>query len=233
MAAERNGNEPMSISPATVYDLIFLVVFAFAAVCSWRKGFLAGLTELIGAFAGVGVAVWGCRTLAPLVYANFLSGSINERVETAVEQSGGDLAAAVQELDFLPETVRAALAAMVETAGSTLPEQITAALEPILLPFVQVVLFVALCLLVRWLFRLLVGLLRHVNGVPLLGGVNRLLGLLLGLVTGALDCWLLALALWFAASVTSGSLAFLTMDVLGQSLGYSVFGAYNPFLAAL
>lgn len=215
---------------AWIYDLIFLAVFAFAAVASWQKGFLASLTELIGAVLGVGIAVWASRTLAPPIYDQFVSGSVSEKVETALAQSGGDLAAAVQGMDFLPETVRETLAQLVQGAGNTLPDQITTALEPVVLPFVQVLLFVVLCMVVRWVFRLLVGLLRHVNGIPLLGGVNRLFGLAMGLVTGALDCWLLALLLWFVASVTAGSLEFLTLNVLDQSVGYGIFGAFNPFL---
>lgn len=215
---------------AWIYDLIFLAVFAFAAVASWQKGFLASLTELIGAVLGVGIAVWASRTLAPPIYDQFVSGSVSEKVETALAQSGGDLVAAVQGMDFLPETVRETLAQLVQDAGNTLPDQITTALEPVVLPFVQVLLFVVLCMVVRWVFRLLVGLLRHVNGIPLLGGVNRLFGLAMGLVTGALDCWLLALLLWFIASVTAGSLEFLTLNVLDQSVGYGIFGAFNPFL---
>lgn len=215
---------------AWIYDLLFLILFAYAAAASWHKGFLAGLTELIGAVLGVGVAVWASRRLAPPIYEQFVSGSVSEKVETAVAQSGGDLAAAVQGMDFLPVAVRDTLAQLVQGAGDTLPEQITTALQPILLPFVQVLLFVVLCMVVRWVFRLLVGLLRHVNGVPLLGGVNRLFGLALGLVTGALDCWLLALLLWFLASVTAGSLEFLTFAILDKSVGYTFFSAFNPFL---
>ena len=93
----------MSFSPALVYDFIFLAVFSFAAVKSWQKGFLAGLTELIGAVLGVGIASWGSRTLAPEVYLSFFSDSVSTRVEQAVAQSGGDIAAAVQGLD-LPGT---------------------------------------------------------------------------------------------------------------------------------
>lgn len=215
---------------AWIYDLLFLILYAYAAAASWRKGFLAGLTELIGAVLGVGVAVWASRTLAPPIYEQFVSGSVSEKVEAAVAQSGGDLAAAVQGMDFLPAAVRDTLAQLVQGVGDTLPEQITTALQPILLPFVQVLLFVVLCMVVRWVFRLLVGLLRHVNGVPLLGGVNRLFGLALGLVTGALDCWLLALLLWFLASVTAGSLEFLTFAILDKSVGYTFFSAFNPFL---
>lgn len=220
----------MSFSPALVYDFIFLAVFSFAAVKSWQKGFLAGLTELIGAVLGIGIASWGSRTLAPEVYLSFFSDSVSTRVEQAVAQSGGDIAAAVQGLDFLPESIRAALAAGLQTAADQLPEKINALLEPLFLPLVQVVLFVLLCVVVRWVFALLVRLLRGINGVPLVGGVNRLLGLALGLCTGALDCWLLALVLWFLVSVTAGGLDWLNTAVLQRSVGYSFFGAFNPFL---
>lgn len=179
---------------------------------------------------GVGIASWGSRTLAPEVYLSFFSDSVSTRVEQAVAQSGGDIAAAVQGLDFLPESIRATLAAGLQTAGDQLPEKINALLEPLFLPLVQAVLFVLLCMIVRWVFALLVRLLRGVNLIPLVGGANRLLGLVLGLVTGAFDCWLLALLLWFAASITTGQIDWLTTGVLQRSVGYSLFGAFNPFL---
>ena len=220
----------MSFSPSLIYDLLFLAVFSFAAVKSWQKGFLAGLAELIGAVLGVGVAVWGSRTLAPGIYEKFLSDTVTEKVEAAVAQSGGDIAAAVQGLDFLPDSLRTTLAEAIQTAGGQLPEKVTSLLEPVILPLVQVVLFVLLCVVVRWAFSLLIAVLRGINGVPLVGGVNQVLGLVLGLCTGALDCWLLALVLWFAASVTAGSLTWLNTAVLQRSIGYSFFGAFNPFL---
>ena len=220
----------MSFSPSLIYDLLFLAVFSFAAVKSWQKGFLAGLTELIGAVLGVGIAVWGSRTLAPGIYEKFLSDTVTEKVETAVAQSGGDIAAAVQGLDFLPDSLRTTLTEAIQTAGGQLPEKVTSLLEPVILPLVQVVLFVLLCVVVRWAFGLLIAVLRGINGVPLVGGVNQVLGLVLGLCTGALDCWLLALVLWFAASVTAGSLDWLNTAVLQRSIGYSFFGAFNPFL---
>ena len=75
-----------------------------------------------------------------------------------------------------------------------------------------------------------VGWIALIGLLPLLGGANRLLGLCLGLVTGALDCWLVALALWFAAGITAGKFDWLTPAALQQSIGYSFFGAFNPFL---
>ena len=220
----------MSFSPSFIYDLLFLAVFSFAAVKSWQKGFLAGLAELIGAVFGVGVAVWGSRTLAPGIYEKFLSDTVTEKVEAAVAQSGGDIAAAVQGLDFLPDSLRTTLTEAIQTAGGQLPEKVTSLLEPVILPLVQVVLFVLLCVVVRWAFGLLIAVLRGINGVPLVGGVNQVLGLVLGLCNGALDCWLLALVLWFLVSVTAGGLDWLNTAVLQRSVGYSFFGAFNPFL---
>ena len=48
-----------------IYDILFLAVFAVAAVCSWRKGFLAGLAELAGTLFSAAAAMVGSRTLAP------------------------------------------------------------------------------------------------------------------------------------------------------------------------
>ena len=216
---------PLALAPEGGCHLLCIQLTGQAAA-----QFLAGLTELIGAVLGVGIASWGSRTLAPEVYLSFFSDSVSTRVEQAVAQSGGDIAAAVQGLDFLPESIRAALAAGLQTAGDQLPEKINALLEPLFLPLVQALLFVLLCMIVRWVFALLVRLLRGVNLIPLVGGANRLLGLVLGLVTGAFDCWLLALLLWFAASITTGQIDWLTTGVLQRSVGYSLFGAFNPFL---
>ena len=216
---------PLALAPEGGCHLLCIQLTGQAAA-----QFLAGLTELIGAVLGVGIASWGSRTLAPEVYLSFFSDSVSTRVEQAVAQSGGDIAAAVQGLDFLPESIRAALAAGLQTAGDQLPEKINALLEPLFLPLVQAVLFVLLCMIVRWVFALLVRMMRGVNLIPLVGGANRLLGLVLGLVTGAFDCWLLALLLWFAASITTGQIDWLTTGVLQRSVGYSLFGAFNPFL---
>ena len=178
-----------------VYDLLFLIVFAVVAVCSWHKGFLASLAELIGAVFGVGIAVWASQTAAPQIYEKFLSASVANRVELALRESNGNIAEALQGISFLPESMQQSLLNLLNDAGSDVPAKIAEALQPLILPFVQVLLFVVLCVLVRWVFRLLVGALRWFNGVPLLGSVNRLLGLVLGLANGAVDCWLLALAL--------------------------------------
>lgn len=220
----------MKFSIPLLYDFLFLLVFSFAAVRSWRKGFLSGLAEVVGTVVAVGAAVWVSRNYAGALFDDILSGAVTDRITAVLENSNGDLAAALQGLDFLPDAMRTALVAVAANAGSELPAKITAALQPLLLPFVQVLIFVVLIVVLRWVFRLLTGLLRGINGVPVLGGVNRLLGLCFGLVIGAFDCWLLALACRVVAMMTLNQLSWLNTRILSQSIAFGIFGSYNPFM---
>ena len=217
-------------SVSYIYDILFLAVFAVAAVCSWRKGFLAGLAELAGTLFSAAAALVGSRTLAPQFYDWFVREAVTEKVQQAVTETGTGLDGTLQGLDFLPEALRETLSGMVDTAGSGLTDQIGALLEPVILPLVQVLVFVVLCLVLRIVVAVLVKLLRLVNVVPLVGGLNRLLGLALGLCTGAVNCWLLAMFLWFLASFAGGRMEFLQLSVLNQSTAYRIFGAFNPFV---
>ena len=117
-----------------IYDLLFLIVFAVVAVCSWHKGFLASLAELIGAVFGVGIAVWASQTAAPQIYEKFLSASVANRVELALRESNGNIAEALQGISFLPESMQQSLLNLLNDAGSDVPAKIAEALQPLILP---------------------------------------------------------------------------------------------------
>lgn len=220
----------MQFSYALIYDLIFLAIVLFAALHGRKKGLLAGLFGLVGAVFGIFAAMAVSRQGAAWFYDEVLGRAVTERVEAAVAAAGGDMAAAVDGLTFLPEAMRLQLAALLGETTGGLPAQVVALLEPLLLPLIQVVIFIAAWLVIRLVFHLVGKLLQGVNRLPLVGGLNRTLGLLLGLVNGVLDCWLLSLALWFAASMLQGNPAFLSLAVLRQSTVYSLLENVNPFL---
>ena len=212
-----------------LYDLLFLVVLLLTASSGWRRGFLSSLMLLVGSVAGILGAVWVSRTAGPVIYNEYVGASIAEKVSTALAESGGDAAAAVQGLAFLPESVRQALVdTMTEITGEATPHVIEV-LEPIVLPLIQVILFLVVCIVVRWLFRALAWALRGCNAIPLVGGLNRLLGLVFGALTGAVNCWLLSLGLWLAGMLANGQVEFLRASALGQSFIYSLLSGLNPF----
>ena len=212
-----------------LYDLLFVVVLILTASSGWRRGFVSSLMLLIGGVAGIFGAVLVARTAGPVIYNDYVGASIAEKVSATLAESGGDAAAAVQSLTFLPESIRQTLVdTMTEITGEATPHVIEV-LEPIVLPLIQVILFLVVCVAVRWLFRALAWALRGCKSIPLVGSLNRLLGLVLGALTGVLNCWLLSLGLWLAGMLANGQVEFLRSSVMGQSLIYSLLSGLNPF----
>lgn len=212
-----------------LYDILFALVLILNAVYGWKRGFISSLLLLAGGVVGVFGAVWAARTLGPAIYNNYLGLTIAEKVSDALSASGGDIASAVQGMTFLPETLRqTVLNTMAEITGSA-TSQVVTVLEPIILPLIQVILFLVVCLLIQWLFQFLAGIMRGCNAIPLVGGLNRALGLIFGALSGALNCWLFSLALWLLSVFLGGEVEFLSSASLGKSAIYSLLAGLNPF----
>lgn len=58
--------------------------------------------------------------------------------------------------------------------------QVVNALEPLFLPVIQAVVFLSVWIVVRVLCRMLGRVLRGINAIPLIGGLNRILGFAFG-----------------------------------------------------
>lgn len=220
----------MQFSTGLIYDLIFLVILVLSAVLGARKGFLASLFSFVGTVLGVVGAVYATREFSLMFYVNYLGAAIGKKVEEVLAASGGDLAAAVAELDFLPGTIREQVNGMLLTATGDLPTMVINALEPVLMPLIQAVVFIIVCLVIRFVFRLIAKLLKGVNHLPLLGSLNKTLGFGMGAAVGLADCWLLSLGLWLASHLTNGSVGLLSQAILTQSTAYNLLQMLNPFV---
>ncbi len=212
-----------------VYDVIFVLLVLAVAYTGMRRGFVSGLLNLGGSIAGIIGGVLGARQWAPQIYANYLGERIGERVRQAVAEYGADAAGAVEAIPFLPQEIKGELVSIVDGAAEDMVPRIVRLLEPVVLPIVQGLLFLIICLVVYTAVRILARALRSINSLPVLGQVNKIFGFALGFVTGILDCWLLAMLLWAASGIAMGRLPFVTQEVLAHSYIYTFLGNFNPF----
>lgn len=225
----------MSISIGLIYDIAFLALLLITALVGLRRGFASGIIRLAGSVAGIVGAVYVTREWAPLLYDRYIGPVVSERVaEVVAQQSAEAPELAAKGLAFLPEaalqSILELLQAASESGSAELVQRVTDALQPLILPLLQAVLFLAAVVLIKLVFGLLERLFRHLNGVPLLGTFNKIFGFCFGFVTGTLDCWIASLVLWLVATVSAGALSFLNTEVLAQSLIYTFFSNFNPFL---
>ena len=126
--------------------------------------------------------------------------------------------------------MRAALESVLSSFSDDAAAQTAEGLMAVLLPFVKAGIFLVACLVLRGIVRALASLLRGMNAVPLVGGLNRLLGLVLGLGIGAINCWVASVVIWLASSLAAGRVPILGAGVLNQTVLYQFFAGLNPFL---
>ena len=80
------------------------------------------------------------------------------------------------------------------------------------------------------MISMLVAVLTNINKIPVIGSVNELLGILVGVAGGVLNVVLLLCLIWAVVAITNNNLPVLNNDMLSGSMMYSLFSKYNPFL---
>ncbi len=228
------------MNPSFVFDIICTVAWILLTIHYARKGFLASIVQLCGSlFSLIGAqqfANWGSAE----VFESFLAGSFRERIAENLAAGGAaDLdMIAEQYAGFLPESFREPI---VEACERTLDALLTDnaviladtivndVLEPLIAPVISIVLFFIAFALLRMLVSFLVTVLGLVNRLPVIGTVNRWLGLATGGVASFMDIYLALCVVWALIIITGGGLSVLNDTLLEESIYYRVFGLINPF----
>ena len=231
----------MFMNPSFLFDIICTAVWLGLAVHYARKGLLAALVQIVGSlFSLIGAqqaAAWGSGAL----FDRFLAGSFRERIAVSLSAGGAvDLAAIAERYaGFLPEPIRRQVVAACEQAlaglltdnvlvmADTIVQEV---IRPLLTPVFSVVLFFLCFAALRMVISLLVTVLGLVNRLPVLGAVNRGLGLAAGVAAGLADVFLLLCVVWALIVITGGNLPALNEQLLGGSIYYQTFSRINPFL---
>lgn len=222
----------MQFTFGIAYTLLYVFLLVFHTFRGYREGLLSGLLGLVGSVAGFVLAGNFSNQWSVSIYNNFLGKVIGDKVTETLAANNGNISAALQQLEFLPEALRHRIEMVINNlqTGMNLSEQVVAAVQPVVVPLLQVVLFLVIFGVVSLLVRSICVATRVVNGVPLLGAANKLLGFCFGLVDGALRCWLLTMLLWSIARVSGDSLTWLNSTVLATSPIYGFLAKYNPLL---
>ena len=194
----------MFMNPSFLFDIICTAIWIGLTIHYARKGLLAALVQIAGnLFSLVGaqqLAAWGSGE----VFDRFFAGSFRERIAASLAAGGAaDLDRIAQRYaGFLPESIRRQVVEACQRAldglltdnalviADTIVQDV---IRPLLTPVFSLVLFFLCFAALRMLISLLVTVLGLVNRLPLVGTVNRGLGVLMGALAGLADVFLLLL----------------------------------------
>ena len=221
---------------ANGFDLILLAILLLVAMRYAGKGFAAALVQFAGNLASLLGASIFSQNIAPVLFTNFFENNFTTSIEKTLADGGQlQLDQLVEKYaGFLPDEIQQSIT---QSAGGVLtgsaPELaeqvVNQVIAPLLTPIIAIVVFFVAFALCKVIVGFVVEVLTNFNRIPILGSVNKLLGFAMGLLAGVVDLYLILCAVWAIIVVTGGSIPWLNQQVLGESIGFSLFGQFNPF----
>lgn len=213
----------MSGNVGIFVDLILLALLLIGLVLGWRQGFVQALTRIIVVVAALLLASWIAGKLAEPA-ARWLEPILSEKLEQRLtaqgntDDAGEMLAAFGFEGDTLSELVDNAVEKAQQAGETLLSAVVSTALKSAAYAVVYVVSFLLLLLL---LLRLVLTPLHLFTKLPVVHGVNALLGGVLGLVKAAL---LLFLAVWVLQKLQ----LLVTPELVSKTVLLKFFAQNSP-----
>ena len=218
-------------------DIVFVALMILFAVSGWRKGFIRACADFLGAvLAMIGAAILSAPA-AQWVYDTFFHTALTEKIAVSITGLGASDAVRTVFGSF-PEVIRRGLLAagitegsvMAQLQGSTLDvaESITLAISPMLVNFIRVlamlVLFVVLLVLIHGIATLLNGLFE----LPILKGLNRMLGVVFGILLAVVVIWVALASVQSLLPLMKPEWQNRISQALDSSMFFSVLYAFNP-----
>ena len=223
-----------------VWDLVLVGVCVLFVAIGARRGFIRSAAHFLGtAIAACFAALLG-GVAAQWVFDTFFRSALAERIGDSLASLGnGDTFTAVQQVfaslpDFLLRALEAAgitAASVTEAmAGQTgqAADLIVSALSPVFVGFLKVLAVIVLFCLFLIVVRLAANLLSAAFQLPLLNGVNALLGGVFGLLLAVVSIWICLAAVQVFTPMLSADTQAQIETALRQSTVAGWVVNWNP-----
>ncbi|MFV0497363.1 MAG: CvpA family protein [Candidatus Fimivivens sp.] len=229
---------------AWVLDAITVGIIAAFGFSSYRQGFLNTIVMLLGSLGAVFVAFTYSEPIAQIIYQQFL----NEKVLTVVSENlqsltAIDAAAFARELEEMVREMPALFSFAFEADMGNWYQQLTAGndaavsaaitdtiIAPVAISLLRVVIFFILFSLLMILVKVVAGLLKTVNHLPIIGIFNGLLGGVLGVIQGMLYMFVISAVLWFLFSISNGEIGAISAQTIEQTIFLKHFYTAGPWV---
>lgn len=188
-------------TPSLIWDLALIALILFVVIRSVGRGFVSSFIHLLGLAASCIVAALLSGRAAAWVYDGFLAEKLQTAVSDALQQK---LQTFVELLDRIDLTNT-----IITSAGD--------ALRTVMVALLTMVAFLIIFLLAMVIVKALARLTRNVNRVPVVGGVNRLLGGVLGAAEAFLLCYLIGMAVTVLITFSENGWSWLNTAVVQKS----------------
>lgn len=232
----------MSIPMNILLDLALGLCLLSILYTSWRRGFVASFIRLVGTAAGFLLASFLSGPVSERLYGSLLEERVEQYVGDTLLAPGSPLLEALAGLDQAGSAAIQAVSGFLAQQGldfyspqdagqmgTDILDRITqggsdpaaaitqVAVKPLVMTVLETAIFFLLIFLTGILVRMAVRVGLGVNRIPLVGGMNRLAGLLCGAVYALLVGYVVSMGLLLLAGLGKNQWEYLNSDVLQET----------------
>ena len=189
------------LTASLIWDAALAALILFVVIRSVRGGFVSSFIHLLGVAASCIVAALTAGKAAAWLYDGYLAERVEQSVSDSLREKLEAFAGLLDRIDPT-DTISAAAGDAVRTMAVSL---------------LTMVAFLIIFLLAMLIVRALVKLTRSVNRVPVVGGINRLLGGVLGAAEAFLLCYLIGMAATVLISLSENRWGWLNTAVVQKT----------------
>lgn len=223
-------------------DMIIAAAVIIFVIIGAKKGLFKSLADFIGAFAAMMIAGSMSEPVAEWAYKSFFREAMVEKISTSI--TGRDRVEAVKTVfESFPDVIQRALESFGVTEGSvivqlgdgvdSLAESIADAMSPMLIGLVRVLAMVVLFVLLLVIIRAVAALLTGIFELPMLKGINRLMGGVFGLLMAIVVIWVVLACVQAFVPLLSLELQLKVTDLLSDSVVFKMLYDFNPAYSLL
>ncbi len=219
-----------------ILDLLILAFIAFNVISGWKKGFIRVVLKHFSALFALVIAASFFSSLAPTIKENYIGPYFEEQIEEAIAsgtQGSGitadSLTESVPEIwQKIAETVGIDLTGLAENAIRSGRNQIQEFVRSVSNSVAQLVSSAAAFALLFFgsylaLRLLALPLSKIVNSLPIVHGINQVLGLVFGLIVSLLITWIFVKVAAFASAALNWNVIAVEDTVLAR-----LFYSFHP-----
>jgi len=131
-----------------------------------------------------------------------------------------------ERLTLAGETISANISASTEVLAENIVQTVC---QPILVGVFQVILVLILYIVLSFVVSVVAKALGVINKVPLIGGLNKLLGGVFGMLNAGIWCYILASLVGLFIGLTNGNIDFLNNQIIDQTVLFKLIYQLSPF----
>ncbi len=218
-------------------DVLLVIVFVATLFHYINKGFVASFVNLVSMLGSFIISFIISNALSDVVFNTFFRQGLVDSTQENINNYGTYTADNFLQgiMSVFPQTFQASVQNSISTiinsnAANAATGIVDSVVAPILTSFISLVIFIVFFIICLILFKFIGGPIgKTINKLPIVGGINKLLGGVMGIFGGIINMLLVLLLFWFLLAITNSTLAAFSAQDLTSSFFFRLFTQYNPF----